>query len=192
MRRQTEQQHTRNAVLAHSFDRLSEHIGRVVILSRQRLDLIADARALLDEDRPDQAVRRNARFAHHAAQRIRCPQSARTDGFVEHCLSPFQYGFAKREKRGFGRLLRGIWFHFISGGGLGGHAPDAERVKSPDVFASHGLREAVYGGRARKGRACKRSVRDSLSQSVRLAASADGIVKRHIGHGNAAFFQFFG
>ena len=82
--RQTEQQYTRHAVCAHALDRAAQHIGRIVILSGQRRNFVADALALDDEDRPDQAVRRNARLAHHAAQRIRRPQPPRTEILVEH------------------------------------------------------------------------------------------------------------
>ena len=82
--RQTEQQYTRHAVCAHALDRSAQHIGRIVILSGQRRNFVADALALDDEDRPDQAVRRNARLAHHAAQRIRRPQPPRPEILVEH------------------------------------------------------------------------------------------------------------
>ena len=107
-------------------------------------------------------------------------------------MSPFQNSFAKREKGGLGCLLRDKWFHFIAFRSFGRDRADAECGKSAQVFPPRGLREAVHGGRARKGHAVERPVPDALTQLIRLRAAPYSIVKRYIRDTDAAVFQFFG
>ena len=77
MRGQAEQQHTRNARTLKLFHKARQFVRRIVVLPGQRGDFAVNMLALSDENRVNQAVWRDARFPHHAAQAVTRAQAAR-------------------------------------------------------------------------------------------------------------------
>ena len=87
---QAEEDHARDAQRLHLAGLARGFVHREVEAAGQRCDLLAHPRARHDEEGIDQAVRREARLAHHPAQALGPAETARTfrgEGHGEPCYS---------------------------------------------------------------------------------------------------------
>ena len=82
--RNAEQDHRRDAEIAHRAALLHRLVDRQLRDARHRADRLRHPRARHDEQRQDELVDAQPRLAHHAAQRLVAPQPARSIGREFH------------------------------------------------------------------------------------------------------------